>query len=253
METLVYIQYYYLKTNFMKPEFEKLKDTGMCPHGNFKDSCAACQEESKKTDERLSLEEAEKEAEIVREKAAEQKAERDTNRPYRDPNYDDLIKSSYAQYGIESAREAAWDEHLKEKDRNIENRKQKILQGEADQPTKRDYDSANDSIEERKLKARPSRIAKEAKDSKLKDESHSEIVQGESAGESNLNWAKQRAMEYAERNDLKGAIDSMVSDMNKDKSRPEMQKSMIVMMGMGLRNESNLTKEKVIEFIKGFN
>ena len=41
----------------MKPEFEKLKDTGMCAHGNFKDSCAVCQKENKQTDEKLDSQE----------------------------------------------------------------------------------------------------------------------------------------------------------------------------------------------------
>lgn len=64
--------------------------------------------------------------------------------------------------------------------------------------------------------------------------------------------AKQRAIELLEGGDLIGAIDSMVSDLSKDSTRPEMQKSMIAGMGMALRNDPGLDEQKVREFIEGF-
>ena len=65
-------------------------------------------------------------------------------------------------------------------------------------------------------------------------------------------WAKKRALEYVKRGELKQAIDSMVSDLNKDNSRPEEQKQMIAMTGLTLRNEKNLKEEEVLSFIEGF-
>ena len=35
-----------MKPESIKPEFEKLKDTGMCAHGNFINSCESCADES---------------------------------------------------------------------------------------------------------------------------------------------------------------------------------------------------------------
>ena len=54
----------------MKPDSKSssLKDAGMCLHGNFKDSCAACEEENKQTDERLSLEEAQEGSKLYNER-----------------------------------------------------------------------------------------------------------------------------------------------------------------------------------------
>ncbi len=65
-------------------------------------------------------------------------------------------------------------------------------------------------------------------------------------------FVKERALEYVSQGKLKEAIDSMVSDLNKDDSRPQEQKDVIVMMGMDLRNQPNLTKKEVIDFIEGF-
>ena len=64
--------------------------------------------------------------------------------------------------------------------------------------------------------------------------------------------AKRRALEYLEKGDLIGAVDSMVSDLSKDSSRPSVQQSMIGMMGMELRNKPNLSEKDVRDFIKGF-
>jgi len=54
----------------MKPEFGKLKDTGMCPHGNFKDSCAACADEQELSANRQKV------SKDVEEASAQQNAER---------------------------------------------------------------------------------------------------------------------------------------------------------------------------------
>jgi hypothetical protein len=64
--------------------------------------------------------------------------------------------------------------------------------------------------------------------------------------------AKKRALEYVNRGKLKEAIDSMVSDLGKDDSRPEEQKSMITMMGLSLRNQPTLSEQEVRDFIVGF-
>jgi len=68
-----------------------------------------------------------------------------------------------------------------------------------------------------------------------------------------LEWAQKRALEYVEAGKLKEALDSMVSDLNKDADRPAMQKQMIAMMALELRNKKDLTEEEVIDWIKGFN
>lgn len=64
--------------------------------------------------------------------------------------------------------------------------------------------------------------------------------------------AKQRALEILRQGDLKQAIDSMVSDLAKDLTRPPEQVSMLTMMGMITRNDSALDEKKVREFIEGF-
>lgn len=64
-------------------------------------------------------------------------------------------------------------------------------------------------------------------------------------------FAKQRALEYLKQGKLKESIDSMVSDLSKDESRPEGQKKMIGMMGMDLRNKTDLTEKDVRDFIEG--
>ena len=65
-------------------------------------------------------------------------------------------------------------------------------------------------------------------------------------------WAKQRALELLKGGDLKQAIDSMVSDLAKDPTRPREQVSMLTMMGMITRNDPALDEKKVREFIEGF-
>jgi len=208
-----------MKPESIKPEFGEIKGDGMCAHGNFKDNCAPCQEESKRTDERLSLEEAQKEAPYVQRDARISKSLRE-----RKVGTAKILKDT--PYGPERLR------LFKENDEKVA----RISSGDSEQPDRDDYEKAS-----------------ETRDVFTKTIGGEYSVKPISYERSELSDVKNRALEYVEQGDLKGSIDSVVSDMNKDKSRPEMQKSMIVMMGMGLRNESNLTKEKVIEFIKGFN
>lgn len=66
-------------------------------------------------------------------------------------------------------------------------------------------------------------------------------------------WAKKRALEILQGGDLKEAIDSMVSDLAKDPTRPEEQVRMLTMMGMITRDDPGLDEKKVREFIEGFN
>jgi len=70
--------------------------------------------------------------------------------------------------------------------------------------------------------------------------------------ENHTAWAKKRALEYVDRGQLKEAIDSMVSDLNKDASQPKEQIMMAVMMGLSLRNRPDLTEKEVRDFIEGF-
>ncbi|MFH1711868.1 MAG: hypothetical protein ABH846_01365 [Patescibacteria group bacterium] len=65
-------------------------------------------------------------------------------------------------------------------------------------------------------------------------------------------WAKQRALEILKQGDLMQAIDSMVSDLRKDPTRPPEQVRMLTMMGMITRNDPALDEKKVREFIEGF-
>jgi len=65
-------------------------------------------------------------------------------------------------------------------------------------------------------------------------------------------WAKRRALEYLSRGELKEAIDSMVADLSQDEQRPEGQKRFTGAMAMALRNDPDLTEQKVKDFIKGF-
>ena len=70
--------------------------------------------------------------------------------------------------------------------------------------------------------------------------------------ESRTDFAKRRALMYLERGDLPGAIDSMVSDLGKDDSRPSAQKSMIASTGMILKRKPDLSEKDVRDFIEGF-
>lgn len=65
-------------------------------------------------------------------------------------------------------------------------------------------------------------------------------------------WAKKRAETYLEKNELKTAVNSIVDDLRKDKTRDDDQKEMIAMMGVSLNSKDKLTKEDVVEFINGF-
>lgn len=70
--------------------------------------------------------------------------------------------------------------------------------------------------------------------------------------ESMTTLAKRRALDYLNQGNLKAAIDSMVSDLNKDASRPPEQKRMITFTGLDLRNQPNLSEQEVRDFIEGF-
>ena len=71
------------------------------------------------------------------------------------------------------------------------------------------------------------------------------------AEDSNMSFAKERALELANAGKLKEAIDSMVSDLSKDPDNaPRM--SFIGGMAMALRNDSNLNQKAVISWINGF-
>lgn len=70
--------------------------------------------------------------------------------------------------------------------------------------------------------------------------------------ESATAFAKRRALEYLDKGEFRLAINSMVSDLDKDDSRPEQQKRMIAMMGMMLNNKENLAEKDVRDFIEGF-
>ena len=67
--------------------------------------------------------------------------------------------------------------------------------------------------------------------------------------ESHVEWAKKRAHKYLSDGDLKGAVMSMMSDMDKtDNPNP-----MAGMLGMATLNDPNMNKESVTKFIDGFN
>ena len=66
-----------------------------------------------------------------------------------------------------------------------------------------------------------------------------------------LNWCKNRALAYVERNELSLAWSSMVSDINKN---DETREHVAITLGTMLIASGNLdTKEKMKKFIEGFN
>jgi hypothetical protein len=66
-----------------------------------------------------------------------------------------------------------------------------------------------------------------------------------------LAWAKQRALEYVENNDLTNAYASMVSDISK---HTELEGHPAIMLGMMEMANSGLnTKDSMRHFIEGFN
>ncbi len=108
-----------MKPESMKPEFGEIKDAGMCAHGNFKDSCAACEEENKQTDEKLSLEEAQEEAGKIQDRALAKRAE----------EYEQQWRAEHANNG--------YSDH--EYNEMIAHRV-KIKRGKAEQPSGKQYD-----------------------------------------------------------------------------------------------------------------
>jgi hypothetical protein len=72
----------------------------------------------------------------------------------------------------------------------------------------------------------------------------------ETRGE-HLAWCKQRALEYVDAGDLKGAFASMGSDLNK---HPETEGHIAVGLGMMLMIGGHLnTASEMRKFIEGFN
>ncbi len=66
-----------------------------------------------------------------------------------------------------------------------------------------------------------------------------------------INWCKQRALEYVAINDLPNAFSSMASDLGK---HDETEGHLGVQLGLMLMMNGHLsTKEKMREFINGFN
>jgi len=69
--------------------------------------------------------------------------------------------------------------------------------------------------------------------------------------EEHLAWCKQRALEYVDRGDLKGAYTSMVSDLNKHletEGHIAIELGIMLMLGGHLSTPSEMRK-----FIEGFN
>jgi len=118
----------------MKPEFRtNPSDAGMCAHGNFKDSCAACKEENdKQNDGKLSLKEAQEETHKIREKAIEQKAKENITGGFMDDN---------------EFKEYIGDEYGKEK---FDEEKERIRIGINDQPSRNDYNHAHEEVKNNK-------------------------------------------------------------------------------------------------------
>lgn len=208
-------------------------EQGSCPScgspsytGSHTPGCPKNNTQTDKGDERLSLDEAQVEAKKVRRLAGSIKA-RELAATFMDTSHDDYMSPGekfVAHRNMLSEVEGA------------------ISRGE-DDPSGEHYRDADELIKNTRQNEQSEKNIQKARKGLETVEKNPQ----------NLDWAKQRAMEYVEQGDLKSAIDSMVSDLSKDKDRPDMQKSMIAMMGMELRSNPNLTKEKVIEFIKGFN
>lgn len=66
-----------------------------------------------------------------------------------------------------------------------------------------------------------------------------------------LSWAKQRALEYADKGDVQNAFASMVSDLNK---HPETEGHVGIELGMMLLMSGNMRgAAEARKFIDGFN
>lgn len=66
-----------------------------------------------------------------------------------------------------------------------------------------------------------------------------------------LDWAKQRAIDYVDQGDFKGALASMMSDLGK---HVETRDHMGIQLGMFLRLSGSLgTAQEMRDFIEGFN
>ena len=67
-----------------------------------------------------------------------------------------------------------------------------------------------------------------------------------------LKIAKEKALDWVQKGDLKAAIDSMVSDLSKAPHRSAAKKELSTRMGLVLRNKADLSEEDVVEFISGW-
>ncbi|MEO0835974.1 MAG: hypothetical protein AAFY16_08305 [Cyanobacteria bacterium J06642_3] len=66
-----------------------------------------------------------------------------------------------------------------------------------------------------------------------------------------LEWAKTRALEYCDQNDVLMAFQSLITDLNK---HPKLQGHVGICLGMKQLKSGFLSEpEKMREFIKGFN
>jgi len=68
--------------------------------------------------------------------------------------------------------------------------------------------------------------------------------------EEHLNWCKKRAMEYVEIGDTQQAVASMLSDLGK---HPDTKKSLEWAGPLGVNILLMDNKQRVVEFIQGFN
>lgn len=68
--------------------------------------------------------------------------------------------------------------------------------------------------------------------------------------EEHLNWCKKRAMEYVEIDDTQQAVTSMLSDLGK---HPDTEKSLEWAGPLGVSILLTGNKQRVVEFIQGFN
>lgn len=70
--------------------------------------------------------------------------------------------------------------------------------------------------------------------------------------EDHLQWCKDRAMEYVNKNDFANAVTSMLSDLEKHAETAQSASGILAQLGMfELMNRP--TKESISKYIEGFN
>src|SRR3989344_5504842 len=202
----------------MSPDHElSPKDTGMCPHGNFKDgTCELCKNEELghlEPGSHLNKDEVEQESKRVHSSAVFNKAK---------------------EVAIEHAKQfpELW-QRIRAEDQKRWEEAEKIESGRAEQPTAINYNDAERSVElaykndewsSRNLKEGVEKAAaKRLKKRYGGEQRENGTPKEETAKDSQKNhtkWSQERAMEYVGRGELKQAIDSMVSDLAKEENRP---------------------------------